>query len=90
MVRKEIKMEAVNLTKYCDEKNKRWGVYAWTRYEDGSVEARINNTYASEAEAKAAAENTEFRYGYTSRVIVPEELFDHAWAMIGATVEASR
>ena len=66
----------------------RWGVYAWTRTEDGGVEARINNTYASEAEAKAAADSAHFRYG--SRVIVPEELFDHAWAMIGATVEASK
>lgn len=69
---------------------KRWGVYAWTRTEDGGVEARINNTYASEAEAKAAADSSPFRYGYDSRVIVPEELFDHAWAMIGATVGASK
>lgn len=69
---------------------KRWGVYAWTRYEDGSVEARICNTFQSEEEAKKAVDSTEFRYGYDSRVIVPEELFDHAWAMIGATVEASR
>ena len=83
-------MEAVNLTKYCDEKNKRWGVYAWTRTKDGGVEARINNTYASEAEAKEAADSSTFRYIYDSLVIVPEELFDHAWAMIGATVEASR
>ena len=66
---------------------KRWGVYAWTRYEDGAVEARICNTFQSEEEAQKAIESTEFRYGYASRVVVPEELFDHAWAMIGATVE---
>lgn len=68
----------------------RWGVYAWTRTKDGGVEARINNTYASEDEAKAAADSSIFRYIYDSIVIVPESLFEHAWAMIGATVEASK
>ena len=68
------------------EKQERWGVYAWTRNEDGSVEARINNTFTSEAEAKAAAEGMDFRYGYDSKVIVPQEHFRHAWAMIGAMV----
>lgn len=68
------------------EKQERWGVYAWNRNEDGSVEARINNTFTSEAEAKEAAESSTFRYGYDSRVIVPQEHFKHAWAMIGAMV----
>ena len=68
------------------EKQERWGVYAWTRNEDGSVEARINNTFTSEEEAKEAAESSAFRYGYDSRVIVPQEHFKHAWAMIGAMV----
>jgi len=68
------------------EKQERWGVYAWTRNEDGSVEARINNTFTSEAEAKAAAEGMDFRYGYDSKVIVPARYFRQAWEMIGAVV----
>ena len=78
MVRKENKMN--------NNTEKRWGVYAWSRLEDGSVEARINNTFKSEEEAKEAAESSAFRYGYDSRVIVPQEHFRHAWAMIGAMV----
>lgn len=69
-----------------NEKQKRWGVYAWTRTEDGAVEAKINNTFKSEEEAREAAGSTEFRYGYDSKIIVPEEHFRHAWAMIGAVV----
>ncbi len=65
---------------------KRWGVYAWTHTPEGIVEARINNTFTSEAEAKAAANELGF-YGYTSRVVVSEEYFKHAWAMIGANTE---
>lgn len=68
------------------ENKKRWGVYAWSRTKDGGVEARINNTFESEAEAIEAAESSDFRYGYDSKVIVPEEHFKHAWAMIGALV----
>ena len=68
------------------EKQERWGVYAWNRNEDGSVEARINNTFTSEAEAKEAAGSVDFKYGYDSKVIVPQEHFRHAWAMIGAMV----
>ncbi len=64
----------------------RWGVYAWSRLEDGSVEAKINNTFTSEDEARQAAESGDFRYGYESKVIVPEKHFRHAWAMIGAVV----
>lgn len=69
-----------------NEKQTRWGVYAWTRTEDGAVEAKINNTFKSEKEAKQAAEGTEFRYGYDSRVIVPQAHFADAWRMIGAMV----
>lgn len=69
-----------------NEKQKRWGVYAWTREADGTVEARINNAFTSEEEAREAAGSTEFRYGYDSKIIVPEEHFRHAWAMIGAVV----
>lgn len=64
----------------------RWGVYAWSRTADGSVEAKINNTFTSEEEARQAAESPDVRYGYDSKVIVPERHFAHAWAMIGAIV----
>lgn len=67
-------------------KTKRWGVYAWTHTTEGDTLARINNTYPSEAEAIEASKALEF-YGYESRVVVPEEFFGHAWAMIGANIE---
>lgn len=77
-----------------ENKQRRWGVFAWSRTKDGGIEARINNTFTCEQEAIEAAESTDFRYGYDSKVIVPEEHFMHAWAMIGAIVgldeEASR
>lgn len=79
MVRKENKMN--------NNTEKRWGVYAWSRLEDGSVEARINNTFKSEEEAKEAAESSTFRYGYDSKVIVPARYFKQAWKMIGAVVD---
>lgn len=65
---------------------KRWGVYAWTHTPGGEVVARINNTYTSEAEAREASDDISF-YGFESRVVIPEEYFKHAWAMIGANTE---
>ena len=66
-------------------KNERWGVYAWTRNADGTVEARINNRIMCEEDARTLSQSVPF-YGYDSKVVVPARYFKQAWEMIGAVV----
>lgn len=69
-----------------DRTNQRWGVYAWTHTPEGVTNARINNTFRTEAEAKEASKDFAF-YGYDSLVVIPEPFFGHAWDMIGANTQ---
>lgn len=69
-----------------DRTNQRWGVYAWTHTPEGVTNARINNTFRTEAEAKEASKALAF-YGYDSLVVIPQAFFRQAWEMIGANTQ---